>query len=60
VIGAVAFFVDGKRAVIKRLGLGEAVRGLKQNREIVEVDRRVGMIGAIVPDDPTRSSPPEP
>ena len=29
---------------MQRLGLGEAVRVLQQSREIVEVDRHVGMI----------------
>ena len=43
----VALFVDRERAAHQRLGLGEAVRGLKQGREIVEADRRVRMIRAV-------------
>ena len=46
-IRAVALFADRQRAAHQRLGLGEAVRVLKQQREIVEADRHVGMIGAV-------------
>ncbi len=44
-IRPVALLVDRERAAHQRLGLGEAVRGLKQLREIVEVGRHIGMIG---------------
>ena len=42
-------FVDRERAAHQRLGLGEAVRVLKQRREIVEAHRHIA-------DDPDRSS----
>ena len=43
-IRPVACLVDHKRAAHQRLGLGEAVRGLKSVREIVETDRKIGMV----------------
>ena len=49
-IRPVALLVDRQRAAKERLGLGEAVRGLEQAREIVEVGRHIR-------DDPARSSP---
>ena len=41
-----AALADFERAAHHGLGLGEAVRVVKQKREIVEVDRHCGMIGA--------------
>ena len=41
-IRAVALLVDRQRAAHQRLGLGEAVRGLKQLREIVEAIATLG------------------
>ena len=37
VIGAEALLVDRQRPAHQRLGLGQAVRGLKQQRQVVEV-----------------------
>ena len=46
-IRPIARLVDRQRAAIERLGLGEAVRGSEQVREIVEV-------GSPPRDDPAR------
>ena len=42
-----AVLENRERAAHQRLGLGEAVRVLKQLREIVEVARHIGMIRAV-------------
>ena len=45
-IGPEAFLVDRERAAQQRLGLGKPVRGLKQQRQVVEVSGHVWMIRA--------------
>jgi hypothetical protein len=48
-IRAPALLAYRERTAYNRLGFGEAVRVLKQKREIVEADRDIGMIRAIPP-----------
>jgi len=40
----VAFFVDGERTPIERLGLGESVGVLQQVGEVIEAGRDDGMV----------------
>ena len=46
-VGAVGLLVDGQRPAHQRLGLGQAVGGLEQLRQVVEADGDVGVLGAV-------------
>ena len=43
--GAETLLVDGERAAIERLGLGQTVGGPQQLGQVVEADSDVGMVG---------------